>query len=103
MRLLYRQFNLYGEGAKVVYRHLHNKKAIRLFQWMGEHTLTIFAGHLLLIYYFFKPIGLNFMQGGGVAYYVLVPIVSFVLMLLLAVVEDFISREKILRKLLLGL
>lgn len=88
---------------KVVYRHLHNKKAIRLFQWMGEHTLKIFAGHLLLIYYVFNPIGLNFMQGGGVAYYVLVPIVSFILMLLLAVVEDFISRKKILRKLLLGL
>lgn len=73
------------------------------FLGVGKTTLTIFAAHLMLLYYVYKPFGVFIMQGSLLAYYVVAPIITIIIMTVLSKTEILLSNKNLTKRLFLGM
>ena len=107
--LLYRYILYYVASISVLiisrklYLLCKGNKILLIFQEFGKHTLTVYAGHLLIIYYIIMPNNITILEGGILIYYVFIPIVAIGVLFSLSGVERLLSEHKFLRLLFLGL
>lgn len=87
---------------KYIYTLFYNRAIVVIFEKIGQHTLTIFAGHLLIMYYVLAPFSISIMQGSCFAYYCFAPLVTYVLLQFFCAIDMLISRNLFIRHLFLG-